>query len=77
MKYNLLLIGVVAMSKNDDDELIYGGECPVCGQPFGDGFDHVEEGDQIDDVRICVIEKDEEEEIGESIIHLPKEVEDE
>jgi hypothetical protein len=56
------------------DELIYDGECPICGEPFGDGFDDIDVGDQIDDVRICVIEKDGDAEIGESIIHLPSEV---
>lgn len=60
---------------SDQDELLYGGECPVCGEEFGDGFGEIEEGQQVDGARICVIEKDEGgEEMANGIIHLPWEV---
>lgn len=58
-----------------EGELLHGGVCPVCGEEFGDGWGDFEEGDQIEDVRMCVIEKNDEDEIGESIIHLPEEIE--
>lgn len=57
------------------EDLIHGGECPVCGEEFGDGFDDIEEGEQINDVRVCVIEKDGDGEMADGIIHLPWEVE--
>jgi len=61
----------------DDSDLVYGGECPVCGDPFGDGFDSIDEGDQIDDARICVIEKaDDGGEMADGIIHLPQEIDE-
>lgn len=63
------------MTARDDTELVHDGVCPVCGEEFGDGWDVFEEGDQIEDVRMCVIEKNDQDEIGESIIHLPEEIE--
>jgi len=51
--------------------LLYDGECPVCGDEFVDGFESVDAGEQIDGVRICVVEKDGTDEIGEAIMHLP------
>lgn len=60
------------------DELVYGGECPVCGEEFGDGFGDISEGQQIDGVRLCVVEETEDGgEMAESIIHLPWEVDGE
>jgi len=60
------------------DELIHGGECPVCGDEFGDGFGDIAEGEQIDGARICVIKKsDDGTERADGIIHLPSEVADE
>ena len=57
------------------DDLIYDGECPVCGEPFGCGFDDIDEGDQIDNARICVVEKrDDGSEMKDGIIHLPSEI---
>jgi len=53
------------------DDLIHDGECPVCGDEFADGFDEFNEGDTIEGVRICVIEKDSVSEVGDAIIHLP------
>ena len=62
------------MSDSVDGELVHGGVCPVCGDEFGEGFGDISEGESIDDARICVIEKDGEEEMADGIIHLPSEV---
>jgi hypothetical protein len=59
------------------DELAHGGVCPVCGEEFGDGFGDIKEGQQIDNARICVIDKTQDgEEMANGIIHLPWEVQD-
>lgn len=62
------------MSDQETEELVHDGVCPVCGEEFGDGFGDIEEGESIDDARICVIEKDSEGEMADGIIHLPGEV---
>jgi hypothetical protein len=59
-----------------DQELAYGGVCPVCGEEFTDGFEHVEEGESIEGVRICITEKVEDSKDGECLMHLPEEVEE-
>jgi len=58
------------MSSHDED-LIHDGICPVCGEEFTDGFEDVSEGQSIEGVRLCVIEKDGDDEIGECLLHLP------
>lgn len=57
------------MTSNED--LIHDGVCPVCGEEFTDGFEDVTEAESIEGVRLCVIEKDGEGEIGECLLHLP------
>jgi hypothetical protein len=57
-----------------DQDLAYGGVCPVCGEEFVDGFDDVEEGESIEGVRICITEKDGND--GECLMHLPEEAEE-
>jgi len=52
-----------------DDDLIYGGECPVCGDEFVDGMDECEEGESYD-AKVCIVEKPPEgEEGGSMLIH--------
>lgn len=60
--------------EQQQDALIHDGVCPVCGEEFGDGWETFDEGNSIEDVRMCVVEKDDEGEIGESIVHLPEEI---
>lgn len=55
----------------DDADLAHDEECPVCGTEYGDGFDRIEEGQTIEDVRLCVIDMTEENHVADSIIHLP------
>jgi hypothetical protein len=55
----------------DSEQLIHDGVCPVCGEEFTDGFEHVAEAESIEGVRLCVIEKDGGDEIGECLLHLP------
>ena len=52
------------------DEFLYGGECPVCGRDFIDGFGPLEAGEQYD-AEICIVEKREATGDGEMIVHLP------
>ena len=52
-----------------DEELAYGGVCPVCGEDFEDGFDRLDE-DESYDVKLCVVEKDGEG--AEALFHLPE-----
>jgi len=59
-------------TSQDGEDLVYDGVCPVCGEEFTDGFDDVDEGACIEEVRLCVIEKDGDE-IGECLLHLPEE----
>lgn len=61
-------------SDSSTAEILHGGECPVCGDEFGCGFDDIKEGESIDGARICVIEIDEDGGMGDGIIHLPQEV---
>jgi hypothetical protein len=51
----------------DDDDLIYGGECPVCGDEFIDGMNEFEEGESYD-ARVCIVEKPPEGEEGGSLL---------
>jgi len=39
-----------------DDDLIYRGVCPVCGEKFVDGMDEFEEGESYD-ATVCIVEK--------------------
>lgn len=55
-------------SDTPDDDLAYGGICPVCGEEFVDGFDDLEEGESYDGARVCIIEKDGEQ--AEALFHL-------
>jgi len=50
-----------------DDDLAYGGVCPVRGEAFVDGYGDLAEGESYD-VRMCVVEIDGDE--AESVIHL-------
>lgn len=50
------------------DDLVYGGICPVCDEPFTDGYDEIEEGHSYE-ARICVTHKDGKDE-GKMIVHL-------
>lgn len=52
-----------------DDELVYGGVCPVCGDEFFDGFDDLDE-DESYDARVCIVEKYDEDGEGSCLIHL-------
>lgn len=52
-----------------DDELAYGGVCPVCGDEFTDGFSDLEQGESVD-ARVCIVDKGADE--GEALIHLPE-----
>jgi hypothetical protein len=52
-----------------DDELAYGGVCPVCGDEFIDGFGELEEMETYDG-RICVIETGTDG-TGKMLVHLP------
>jgi len=55
----------------DSENLVHDGVCPVCGEEFTDGFEGIAEGQSVEGVRLCVIEKDEDGEIGECLLHLP------
>jgi len=50
------------------EHLVYDGICPVCDEPFTDGFAEVEENNSYD-ARICIVEKDDKEE-GSMLVHL-------
>jgi len=54
---------------DEDDDLAYGGVCPVCGDKFTDGFERLQDlkGESIEGVRICVIDPPE-----ECLFHLPE-----
>lgn len=60
---------------SDSEDLIYGGECPVCGEEFTDGFEDVEGGESIEGVRLCIIEKENEKDVGSCLMHLPEDQE--
>lgn len=40
-----------------DDDLIFGGVCPVCGDEFADGWDVVEEGESYPGSKVCIVER--------------------
>lgn len=46
--------------------------CPVCGDEFVIGWDDVSEGQSIDDIRICVVEKDGDGRLDHGVIHFPE-----
>lgn len=52
-----------------DEDLVYNGICPVCGDAFIDGFGDLEE-DESYEGRICVTHRDEESEQGKMLVHL-------
>lgn len=52
-----------------DEDLAYGGVCPVCGDEFTDGFDDLREGESREDVRVCVVELEDGE--ADALFHLP------
>lgn len=52
-----------------DEDLAYGGVCPVCGDEFTDGFDELQEGESREDVRVCVVELEDGE--ADALFHLP------
>jgi hypothetical protein len=55
---------------SSDSDLIYGGECPVCGREFIDGFRDLDQGDTYE-VDLCVVATPEsEEDAGKALIHL-------
>jgi len=56
--------------KKPNDELVHDGVCPVCGDEFADGFNEIEQGESVDGVRICIVDKGAAE--GEALIHLPE-----
>ncbi|UXF50818.1 MAG: hypothetical protein HQRvContig01_32 [Haloquadratum phage sp.] len=53
------------------EHLAYGGVCPVCGDEFTDGFDDLDEGESVEAVRLCVVEKDDDG-AGDGLFHLPQ-----
>ena len=40
------------------EDLIYDGECPVCGEEYTDGwtFTKANEGESIEGVKICIVD---------------------
>ena len=58
------------------EQYLYGGECPVCGRDFVDGFKPLSEGEQYD-AEICIVSKNEATGDGEMLIHLPGVLDDE
>lgn len=52
-----------------NEDLAYGGICPVCGKEFIDGFGPLEENFSYD-AQICVVEKNEESKDGTMLVHL-------
>lgn len=62
-------------SDHGDEELVHNGICPVCGEEFTDGFDDIAEAESVEGVRLCVIEKDSDAEIGDCLLHLPEDQE--
>jgi hypothetical protein len=52
-----------------DEDISYGGVCPVCGDEFTDGFDDLEEDQSVEDVRVCVVELENGE--ADALFHLP------
>lgn len=55
-------------TNSSDEELAYGGVCPVCGDEFEDGFDRLDE-DESYQVKMCVVERERED--AEALFHLP------
>ena len=53
-----------------DENLLYGGICPVCGDEYTDGLDRLSESKSFDEVRLCVVEKDENGDWN-GLFHLP------
>jgi len=56
-----------------NEDLIYGGICPVCGEEFVDGFSEMEENTSYDG-RICVDEINGDGE-GKMLVHLSENAE--
>jgi len=50
------------------EDLVYDGVCPICGDPFTDGYAEVEAGNSYD-AKICIVDKDGKEE-GSMLVHL-------
>lgn len=51
-----------------DEDLVYDGICPVCGEEFLDGYDDLEE-DESYETRTCIVELDGDGE-GKMLIHI-------
>lgn len=53
-----------------NENLVYDGVCPVCGEEFEDGMNDFDEGETYRDVWVCIIEKPEDgDEGGSMLIH--------
>jgi hypothetical protein len=68
--------GVDQADSERNEDLVHDGICPVCGEPFTDGFAEVEEGESYKG-RICVTEKDEDGNDGTMLVHLTGDEDDE
>lgn len=68
-EYKSSLHDLVGRTPDTDDELVYGGVCPVCNEEFTDGFEQLQDltDVSIENVRLCVIDPPD-----EVLIHLPE-----